>query len=276
MARLRQNFQGGTISDNPLLIGATSANSASFTSLPVVASPDIIVLVLDPNGIFGAPEITYVTAHTASATTVTITRGQEGSAARQHTVNEPWIWADTALDFAGLALTGEIKMGGWASSPAGWLLCDGSAVNRTTYADLFNAIGTSYGVGDGTTTFNVPDFRGRGPVGAGTGSGLTARALGQTGGEEAHILTLGELAQHSHTVTDPQHSHGINSPGGLIVVQDNTATNGIVGGAIQKMQGRGDVTINNGATGITVQNTGSNTAHNNMQPYGVATFVIKT
>ena len=64
-------------------------------------------------------------------------------------------------------LTGEIKMYGGASAPAGWLLCDGSAVSRTTYASLFAVLGTSYGAGDGSTTFNLPDGRGRVPVGAG-------------------------------------------------------------------------------------------------------------
>ena len=51
--------------------------------------------------------------------------------------------------------------------PNGWLLCDGSAVSRTTYADLFDVIGTTYGPGDGSTTFNLPDFQGKGSVGAG-------------------------------------------------------------------------------------------------------------
>ena len=64
-------------------------------------------------------------------------------------------------------LTGEIKMYGGASAPTGWLLCDGSAVSRTTYAPLFAVIGTTYGIGDNSTTFNLPDGRGKVPVGAG-------------------------------------------------------------------------------------------------------------
>lgn len=65
---------------------------------------------------------------------------------------------------------GDIKWSARATPSAGWLLCDGSAVSRTTQAALFAAIGTTYGAGDGTNTFNLPDFRGRSPVGAGTGS----------------------------------------------------------------------------------------------------------
>ena len=72
------------------------------------------------------------------------------------------------------------------SEPAGFLKCDGQAVSRSTYADLFALIGSAYGDGDHSTTFNVPDFRGRSPIGIGTGSGLTARALALPCGEETH------------------------------------------------------------------------------------------
>lgn len=96
-----------------------------------------------------------------------------------------------------------------APSRPGGLLCDGTAYSRTTYATLFDAIGTAYGVGDGSTTFNVPDLRGRLPLGAGTGTGTgaTAWSLGQqptsgAGGEQSHVQTVGELATHNHTPPD--------------------------------------------------------------------------
>jgi len=82
--------------------------------------------------------------------------------------------------------------------PEGFLECDGSAVSRTTYSDLFNLIGTTYGTGDGSTTFNIPDLGGRVPLGAGTGSGLTTRTLGSTGGSST--VTIGTPVFHSHTV----------------------------------------------------------------------------
>lgn len=84
-----------------------------------------------------------------------------------------------------------------SSVPSGWLLCDGSAISRATYAALFAVIGTTWGVGDGSTTFNLPDMRGRFPLGraaAGTGS-----ALGSTGGSL------------DHTHTGPSHTHSVNS-----------------------------------------------------------------
>src|SRR3990167_1707849 len=85
-----------------------------------------------------------------------------------------------------------------AAAPSVWLLCNGDAVSRTTYASLYSAIGTTFGPGNGTTTFNVPDARGRATVGVGTGAGLTARALAATGGAETHALSEAELASHDH------------------------------------------------------------------------------
>ena len=76
----------------------------------------------------------------------------------------------TALGFrgAGACPTGSILTFGGTVAPTGWLICDGSAVSRSTYSDLFALVGTAYGPGDGSTTFNVPDFTDRGPIGPGT------------------------------------------------------------------------------------------------------------
>jgi microcystin-dependent protein len=95
-----------------------------------------------------------------------------------------------------------------AAPPTGWLLCTGQAVSRTTYAALFAAIGTTYGSGDGSTTFNVPDMRGRFPAGAddmGTTRGAAGRigtAMGASGGSQKKQLTSAHL---------PSHGHGIDS-----------------------------------------------------------------
>ena len=87
-----------------------------------------------------------------------------------------------------------------STAPQGYLLCDGSAVDRTTYADLFTAIGTVYGAGDGSTTFNLPNLSGRVVLGV-----SQSHVLGTTGGEATHVLTEQELPAHSHTV--PAHGH---------------------------------------------------------------------
>jgi microcystin-dependent protein len=103
--------------------------------------------------------------------------------------------------------TGVILSYGAPTAPAGWLLCDGRAISRSTYAPLFNIISTNWGAGDGVTTFNLPDFRGRVPVGVGQQPGGTNFVLGATGGEEQHTLLLAELAAHAHAIADPGHTH---------------------------------------------------------------------
>jgi microcystin-dependent protein len=110
------------------------------------------------------------------------------------------------------------------TAPAGWLFCYGQAVSRTTYAALFAAIGTAHGVGDNSTTFNVPDKRGRASFGkddmGGTsadrltnppGGGLDGDTLGAVGGQQHHVLTVAEMPVHNHTGTtgtdSPDHAH---------------------------------------------------------------------
>ena len=142
-----------------------------------------------------------------------------------------------------------------ASSRSGCLLCNGSAVSRTTYAALFSAIGTTYGTGDGSTTFNVPDYQGRTIIGAGSGSGLTARSRGQTGGEETHALSATEMPPHTHQVTNTPTATVTKTAGG-----DNCA-----GPPVNTV-----TTTSAGGSG------GSVVAHNNMQPYAVANVFVKT
>ena len=148
--------------------------------------------------------------------------------------------------------TGAIIEWGTSTAPTDYLLCNGAAVSRTTYAELFAVIGTTFGAGDGSTTFNVPDFRGRVGVGTGTGSGLTARTLAATGGVETHPLVTAELPAHTHTVQG----------------RDTSAA-----GTTNKV-------VNSNSSGSVGDNpsgsTGSGTAHQNMQPFLVATKIIKT
>lgn len=98
-------------------------------------------------------------------------------------------------------LTGSIVMFAGSTAPQGWLLCDGSAVSRSTYSALFDVIGTYYGEGDESTTFNVPDLTGR--VAIGSSQNYPSAS---TGGEESHVLTEQEIPSHSHVVG--QHGHG--------------------------------------------------------------------
>ena len=205
----------------------------------------------------------------------------------------------------------------WSAAAArvGCVLCDGRAVGRTdpVYTALYAAIGTTYGAGDGSTTFNVPDIRGRVMVGAGTaGTGLTARALNAKFGEEAHVITLAEMAghdhgtwtggmnqnnPHAHSIYDPGHAHSISDPGHAHTYYSggSHAVNVYNGsGAAWTAAGTsavGDAAAGTGigiygaGTGIGIYNTdinhshqipaqGSNAAHNNMQPsIGINCFV---
>ena len=153
--------------------------------------------------------------------------------------------SDTAL---GSGDIGEVKSFAMAL-PSGWLALDGSAVSRTTYALLFAAIGTTFGVGDGSTTFNLPDSLGRGLIDSGSGSGLTARTLADSSGAETHQLTVGELAAHTHEITT------VTGPGAIV--------------APLEYEGHSISTYD-------TESTGSDTAHNNMQPYLVLNFGIFT
>jgi microcystin-dependent protein len=150
--------------------------------------------------------------------------------------------------------------------PAGWMLCNGAAVSRTTYASLFQSIGTVWGGGDGVSTFNLPDLRGRAPVGAGQGTGLSNRSLAQVLGEETHLLSIDEIPSHNHGVSDPGHSHGLAVP---FVASAGGAGIGVPSGP------GASTSTSNTKTGLTIQNSGGGNAHNNMQPSAIVNFIIK-
>jgi microcystin-dependent protein len=120
-----------------------------------------------------------------------------------------------------------MKLWPGATAPAGYLLCDGAAVSRTTYAALYSALGgasSPWGQGDGSTTFNVPDMRGRAPKGAGQGTGLTNRALGATTGTETHLLTSAEsgVPAHTHGYSGPDNTNNARQSGGAAVPLGDT------------------------------------------------------
>ena len=189
--------------------------------------------------------------------------------------------ADNAVTAAKLAagaafLSGMLVPYAGTSLPSGWLFCDGSAVSRTTYADLFTAVGTTYGSGDGSSTFNLPDLRGRAIAGQDDMGGASANrltnqtggldgdTLGATGGSETHTLTTAQLAAHTHgagsyssskTMRSGSGNGGAHRPGNVDAASTTTLTYTITG---------------------TSGSAGSGSAHNNVQPTIILNYIIKT
>jgi microcystin-dependent protein len=171
---------------------------------------------------------------------------------------------------------------GGVSAPAGWMLCDGTPVSRTTYAELFAVVGTNYGAGDGSTTFNLPNFKTRTPVGMDTGDTDFSR-LGKTGGAKTHTLATNEIPAHAHTVSPPStntasagaHTHEVQ-------MSDGAGWSGLVdssgNGTVQWTKtttSGGSHTHSVSISPFNSGSTGGSTAHNNLQPYLVVNYIIK-
>ena len=183
-----------------------------------------------------------------------------------------------------------------SSAPTGWLLCDGTTASRTTYSNLFSVIGTTYGVGDGSTTFGLPDMRGRVPMGAGTGNqqnasgsgaitggtAMTPRTAGAFGGEETHLLSSAEIPAHSHPVSDAGHTHTIrvNSfAGDLQIALNNAGDGSFYSVSDSGTDGNNSARVlynTTNTTGLTVSNnTGGGGRHAVVSPFVVLNYIIK-
>lgn len=166
--------------------------------------------------------------------------------------------ATTEFVFNNALPAGALMMWATSSAPTGWLLCQGQAVSRSTYSTLFGAIGTTFGGGDGASTFNLPDYRDRMPIGAGS-----LYSIGSTGGSKDAVVVA-----HTHSVTDPGHAHTYN----------RDSLDVLDGGPFTRRSGTGaDVnTTSTAATGISIQSAGVSGTNANMPPYLGIQFIIKT
>jgi microcystin-dependent protein len=210
--------------------------------------------------------------------------------------------ATTGLDVTGtINSSGAVKQAGFAllpvgiffpyagaAAPSGYLLCDGSAVSRTTYAALFATIGTAYGVGDGSTTFNVPDMKGRVPAGkeasatrlTATHFGGNSTVLGATGGLESNNVIL----THTHTadaVAGHTHFTAVAGTGTVSLTASNAIGRQFNDASVSSYtlaalnQGADiGLTSSGGGHTPTIQNAGSASAHNIVQPTIIANYII--
>ena len=258
------------------LLNSTMLQRANFADRPGFGNPGVMFMSLDGRDGLGGDPYFYVDIMTG--------------------------WME--LGILQKDLVGEIKDFAGSTVPSGYLACDGAAVSRTTYANLFAAIGTDWGVGNGVTTFNVPDLRRRVTMGAGgveNGNGI-GTDVGDEGGEETHTLTLARIPSHGHA--NPSHGHGIltnwninslgnnnanlpsvfariafsrNRPGNYpetVLSPEYTSLNNnvVVGDGIGS--GSTSPSVNGGSSSSS--SVGSNGSHNNTQPTAVVNKIIKT
>ncbi len=150
-------------------------------------------------------------------------------------------------------------------APRGWALCDGQLLPIANYSALFSILGTTYG-GDGVSTFALPDLRGRAPIHAGTGSGLSSRKLGSKGGSETVTLTSKQIPPHTHTLS------GSNSAGDNPLVANNVmATSGTT---VPPAGPYSAATPNSPMNANAISSTGGGQSHNNMQPFLTLNYII--
>ncbi len=159
---------------------------------------------------------------------------------------------------------GEIRMFAGSFAPRGWAMCDGQVLAIAQNNALFALLGTTFG-GDGRTVFALPDQRGRIPIHAGTGPGLSSRSFGERGGTETVALSSGELPAHDHPAMGLDDGGGLTGPSGAApaITADNT-----YGRPIDEPPNLVD--MNPGA----IAPTGGDQAHNNVQPFLCVNFIV--
>lgn len=187
----------------------------------------------------GVPKLQSNAVVTASITDAAVTRSKITAAER--------IPTGVMMDYAA------------TTAPTGWLLCDGSAVSRTTYADLFTLIGTAFGAGNGSTTFNLPDLRGRVAVGLDNLGGTAASrvsggtTLGGSGGTQSANLAINELPVHEHDMAAGTATSGGSHYHTFTTAEATNTTTGGSGGRVV------DVSTSSNGTNVNTQSSGTHT-----------------
>jgi len=261
---------GGIVVSGTVSIGGGLAVSASSTMAATTFSSNITMNAQSDVRFADADSSNYIALQAPTAVSANVTfslpaaDGSSGDVLQTDgsgnlsftTISTETIPAGSVMPYAG------------STAPSGWLLSYGQEISRSTYAALFAAIGTTYGIGDGSTTFNVPDLRGRLVAGqddmggtsanrlTGQSGGVNGDTLGASGGAETHTLTTAELASHTHGAG----SFGVAG-----------STSGSSSG-VARTNGTTQTASVTGTSGA----TGSGGAHNNVQPTLILNYIIKT
>ena len=253
------NFAGSE--DNTFCISAknftgyvSAIDSTNFTvvwSIPggSPSFPNYHILWTAEGGQVGAGPSNY---YSSNYITSNITNTTTNTGSNNYYLNDQPIGA--IIDYAGSNVT---------TAPQDWLFCNGSAISRTTYSMLFAIIGTVYGIGDGSTTFNLPNLIGKVTAGYGnidSGGLAFGSNIGSVGGEENHTLTVNEIPSHNHNFLS-----GYLANGSSLVKH---SWNNLTGGTFNS----GDPATNRGSV---IENTGGNRAHSNVQPTMIVNKIIK-
>lgn len=240
-----------SVRNTGVITSPVSVDSGTFNSMSVITS---LGFKDTDNGNFVA-----IQAPTSVASNISFTLPEaDGTSGQLMQTDGSGVLSFTSVTVPSSIPTGTVNPYAGTTEPSGWLFCYGQAISRSTYADLFGVISTTYGVGDGATTFNLPDLRGRVVAGKDDMGGSSANrltdqsggvdgdVLGDSGGAETHQLVEAELA--SFTQRDPASTRvpafGDSTPG-TVAGPDNTTV-------------------------------GSDTAHNNVQPTFILNYIIKT
>jgi microcystin-dependent protein len=331
-ASVGQEFSGYSFDGESWNLIGNEFNPTSFSSSPPlnpkagdlwVDSDEDVDIIDDQNLVFQNDLNDYLSLSSASSTYLSKTSASTNYATKEYADNSSSVAAAALVDAApstlntlnelaaalgddanfattitnALSPIGSVTAYALPTPPAGWLLCDGSIYSASAYPTLSVGLGSTYG-GNGTTTFAVPNLKGRIPVGLDS-SQTEFDTRGETGGAKTHTLTSAEIPAHSHPNTasftgsagttgndSPDHAHGPSSSnfalwtGGIV---------GLAGGGISAPSGMGVSSSTAGANArhqhsftpagtVTItnnNNTGGGGAHNNLQPYLVMNYIIR-
>lgn len=294
-----------SINTTATTIVVTAGQGALFPSL--AAGDSFFATLVDSSNNL---EIVRITAR--STDTMTAVRGQDGTTARSYNAGDrlelrpvaatlnTYLQSDSPFTQINIVPTGAVTMWATATLPNGWLACNGQAVSRSTYAALFTVLGTSYGAGDGSTTFNLPNFNDRMPIGAGsiaalagTGGSKDATLVAHTHTYSGNTAGMNQNQAHSHSASDSGHYHDFNTnPGGgpILFTQGTVGyapQAGFTGGApavqLQPFTQFASANISVSATNTdhlhafsgTTASSGSSATNANLPPYLGINFIIK-